>query len=574
MANASKTKPWLKFYFEGVEEEIQALKWRNLPEFLREASRTYAGQPAFTICLPNGMAATLTFAELDRWSDALAVYLREVAKLKVGDRIAIQMPNALANPIAIVGALKAGLVIVNTNPLYTVPEMLHQFTDSGAVAVIALDLFADRLAEVLPKTKIKTVLIARVGDFFPWTKSTLIHLVQKFKDKSVPAISFSHSKFLDALTAGEKLQQGGGKSAQSYEADIDLESLALLQYTGGTTGVSKGAMLTHGNLISNVQQMTSFISDRLKPGVETILTVLPLYHVFAFTVNLVTLLRVGAHNILIPNPRPLSNLKVAFARYPITWFTGVNTLFNGLANEAWFQASPPKSLHTSVAGGMALQSAVADRWLKASGTPVYEGYGLTESSPVLTFNPIGPNAKKDTIGIPVPSTEIKCVDEDGKEVPLGTPGELIARGPQIMKGYWEKPEETAKSLRGGWLYTGDVATQDADGFFRIVDRKKDMILVSGFNVFPNEVEDAIAKNPKVLEVAVIGVPDAENGEAVKAFIVPKDPSLTLEEVRSFCRGSLTGYKIPKFVEFRKELPKSPVGKILRKELRTPASKQT
>jgi long-chain acyl-CoA synthetase len=342
--------------------------------------------------------------------------------------------------------------------------------------------------------------------------------------------------------------------------------LACLQYTGGTTGDSKGAMLTHGNIVMNMAQTMEMVGTNIEKGAETVLTALPLYHIFAFTVNMLGFYSMGARNILIPNPRPLANLRRAFENYKITWTTGVNTLFNGLCNEFWFVENPPKYLKSSCAGGMALQSAVAERWEKVTKTPVIEGYGLTESSPVITFNPFG-KARAGTIGIPIPSTDVRCVDETGAEVPLGQPGELAARGPQIMAGYWQKPEETAKTLKDGWLLTGDIGTMDADGYFKIVDRKKDMVLVSGFNVYPNEVEDTIVKHPGVLEAAVIGVPDGAAGEAVKAFIVRRDASLTVAQVRAHCKEHLTAYKVPKHVEFRDDLPKSNVGKILRKDLR-------
>ena len=364
-------------------------------------------------------------------------------------------------------------------------------------------------------------------------------------------------------------RKAAGADVKGYVDGVKLDSLAALQYTGGTTGVSKGAMLSHGNLLGNVAQMLSMNAALLKEGEESILTALPLYHIFAYTVNLLLFYQIGGHNVLIPSPRPPRNLQKAFEKYPVTWFSGVNTLFNALANEEWFQQAPPKSLKLSVAGGMALHGAVAKRWKEVVGTPVIEGYGLTEASPVVSFNPVD-RVKEGTIGIPFPSTDVKLVDEDRKPVAPGQPGELACKGPQVMLGYWERPDETAKVLEDGWLYTGDIAQMDEEGYFKIVDRKKDMILVSGFNVYPNEVEDCLAHHPGVREAAVIGVPDEHSGEAVKAFVVKKDPSLTAESVVKHCRESLAGYKVPRQVEFRDDLPKSPIGKIIRRELRTTA----
>jgi long-chain acyl-CoA synthetase len=558
-------RPWAKFYPVGVRHTIDEAPHPNLAAMVRSVARTYGDKPAFTLCLPNGMGGTLSYAEVDRWSDAFAVYLREVLKLKPGARIALQTPNALAFPIVAYGVFKAGCVLININPLYTAEEMGKVFADGEPDLVVVIDMFATHLPTAFGIHKVPNVVVSRITEFMPWLQGTLVGLVQKYKDKSVKPVTVPHTTFQAALAAGEAAK--GSANIAAYTDGVGLDTLAVLQYTGGTTGVSKGAMLTHGNLLMNMAQSLEMVASNLEKGKETILTALPLYHIFAFTVNMLGFWYLGAHNILIPNPRPLTNLQKAFEKYPITTLTGVNTLFNGLNNEPWFRDNPPKTLKTSSAGGMALQDAVAKRWVEVTGTPVIEGYGLTESSPVLSFNPLN-NVREGTIGIPVPSTDIKCVDDEGKEVALGQPGELVARGPQIMAGYWKKPDETAKTIRDGWLYTGDVAIQDADGFFKIVDRKKDMVLVSGFNVFPNEVEDALAKHPSVLEVAVIGVPDGAAGEAVKAFVVKKpDTELAAEEIRTFAREHLTAYKVPKFVEFRTELPKSNVGKILRKDLR-------
>jgi long-chain acyl-CoA synthetase len=558
-------RPWTKFYPVGVRHTIDEAPHPNLAAMVRSVARTYADKPAFTLCLPNGMGGSLTYAEIDRWSDAFAVYLRQVLKLKPGARIALQTPNALAFPIVAYGVFKAGCVLININPLYTAEEMGKVFADGEPDLVVVIDMFASNLPAAFAIHKVPNVVVSRITEFMPFLQGTLVGLVQKYKDKSVKPVPVPHTTFQAALAAGQAAKSGANIAA--YTEGVGLDTLAVLQYTGGTTGVSKGAMLTHGNLLMNMAQSLEMVASNLEKGKETILTALPLYHIFAFTVNMLGFWYLGAHNILIPNPRPLTNLQKAFEKFPITTLTGVNTLFNGLNNEPWFRDNPPKTLKTSSAGGMALQDAVAKRWQEVTKTPVIEGYGLTESSPVLSFNPFG-NVREGTIGIPVPSTDIKCVDDEGKEVALGQPGELVARGPQIMAGYWKKPEETAKTVRDGWLYTGDIAIQDDDGFFKIVDRKKDMVLVSGFNVFPNEVEDALAKHPAVLEVAVIGVPDGASGEAVKAFVVKKpDAEVSADDIRTFAREQLTAYKVPKTVEFRTELPKSNVGKILRKDLR-------
>jgi long-chain acyl-CoA synthetase len=562
---AAPARPWTKFYSVGMRHTIDEAPHPNLAAMVRSVARTYGGKTAFSLCLPNGMGGSLSYAEIDRWSDAFAVYLRDVLKLPAGARVALQTPNALAFPIVAFGTFKAGCVLININPLYTAEEMGKVFADGEPDVLVIIDMFAEKLPAAFAIHTVKTVVISSITDFMPWLQGTLVGLVQKYKDKSVKPAPVLHTTFRAALAAGEARK--GATPIAAYAETVGLDTLAVLQYTGGTTGVSKGAMLTHGNLVMNMAQSLEMVASNMVKGEETILTALPLYHIFAFTVNMLGFWYLGAHNVMVPNPRPLTNLQKAFEKYPVSMLTGVNTLFNGLNNEPWFRDNPPKALKSSCAGGMALQDAVARRWKEVTGTPVIEGYGLTESSPVLTFNPLDA-VKEGTIGVPVPSTDIKCVDDDGREVPLGQPGELIAKGPQIMAGYWRKPEDTARTVRDGWLYTGDIATQDEDGYFRIVDRKKDMVLVSGFNVFPNEVEDTLAKHPAVLEVAVVGVPDGAAGEAVKAFIVKKPGAdLTVEEVRAFCKEHLTNYKVPKLVEFRSELPKTNVGKILRKDLR-------
>ena len=534
--------------------------FRTLPELIANAAAEYADTVAFTQCMPNGMNGSLTYAQVEALSDAFAAYLREDVGLKAGDRVAVQMPNCLSYPVVAFGILKAGCVLVNTNPLYTASEMIHQFSDSGAKALVIIDMFADRLPEVVAATDVETVVTLRIGEFFPPVIAGVIRLVQKWWNRSLPAITVEHTGLQAALASGrERL----GK-AESYVAHLDADSLTALQYTGGgTTGVAKGAMLSHGNLVANTLQMMQLLSTHIRPGKEVVLTALPMYHIVAFTVNLIGFFHEGARNILIPSPRPPSNLKRAFENYKITWTTGVNTLFNALLNERWFSENPPKHLVASAAGGMALHESVSERWRGVTGTPIVEGYGLTETSPALTFNPLGGVGKDGTIGIPVPSTDIRCVGEDG----VGEDGELIARGPQVTSGYWNRPDDTANAMLDGWFRTGDIAQMDEDGYFTIVDRKKDMVLVSGFNVYPNEVEERIAAMPGVLEVGVIGMPDEKTGESVRAYIVATENPPTEAEVIAHCREALAAYKVPKSVRFVEELPKSPIGKILRRELR-------
>ena len=560
--------PWLANYPSDVPKELPPVPFANLPELIRFASAQYEKTTAFTQVMPNGMNGSLTYGQVDQLSDYFASYLREELGLAAGDRVAVQMPNCLSYPIVAFGVFKAGCVLVNTNPLYTANELIHQFSDSGATTLVIIDMFADCLPEVMAKTNIKNVVTVKISEFFPPVVGGIVRAVQKIWSRSLPKIAIKHAKFSATLAAG-KAKYSKEKVA-SYSAPLKAESLAALQYTGGTTGVSKGAMLSHGNLVTNTLQMIAHSGTGMRAGREIVLTALPLYHIFAFTVNLLGFYYNGARNILVPSPRPPSNLRRAFDNYKITWLSGVNTLFNALLNERWFQDAPPKYLHASAAGGMALQASVAERWRELTGTPIVEGYGLTESSPVLTFNLLTGLAKDGTIGIPVPSTEIRCVDENGNEVAVGESGEIIARGPQIMQGYWQKPEETANALKNGWLHTGDIAKMDADGYFTIVDRLKDMILVNGFNVYPNEIEEQLAAAPGVLEVGVIGVPDDQTGERVQAYVKTSIPAPSADELIAHCRKNLTAYKIPKEIIFVDELPKSPIGKILRRTLRDQA----
>ncbi|MDB4607040.1 AMP-binding protein [Pontimonas sp.] len=559
------SRPWLAHYPTDVAPELAPTSLARIPDLVRSASATYSGTIAFTQCMPNGMNGSLTYDRVDSLSDNFAAYLRETLGLKQGDRVAVQMPNSLSYAVVAFGVFKAGCVLVNTNPLYTAPEMVHQFSDSGAKVLVVSDMFADRLPEVLDKTDIATVVTVKISEFFPPLISRVIRMVQKWWNKSLPTIEVAHTGFQEALAAGRASQKA--ERLEAYLEGIAADSMAALQYTGGTTGVSKGAVLTHGNLVSNTLQMISMNGVYIRPGKEIVATALPMYHIFAFTVNLLGFYHSGARNILVPTPRPPSNLKRVFENYKITWTTGVNTLFNALLNERWFTDSPPKHLVASAAGGMALHESVAARWRQVTGTPIVEGYGLTESSPVLTFNPLGGLGKDGSIGIPVPSTDVKCVDESGEEVADGEAGELVAKGPQIMQGYWQRPEETAESLKDGWLHTGDIAQRDSDGYFTIVDRKKDMILVSGFNVYPNEVEEQIAAFPGVIEVGVVGLPHPTSGESVNAFVVVDSSAPSAEDIIAHARESLAAYKIPSTVTFVEELPKSPIGKILRRELR-------
>lgn len=547
---------WQKNYPEQIPHEIDLKGCTSIKYLIEERLKMFAGKTAY-----HCMGKDLSFSEIDTKSAAFACYLTENLGLKKGDRIAIQLPNVLQFPVVLFGAIRAGLVIVNTNPLYTEREMEHQFKDSGAKAIVILDNFASKLEQILPKTSIKHIITTELGDFLSFPKSILVNKVVKHVKKMVPSFHLPQANSLNSC-----IKWGRGKRLKNVE--ISLDDTAILQYTGGTTGVAKGAELTHENLLSNMMQIRCWMLPSLEEGKEHVITPLPLYHVFSFTVNCLAMLYLGAENTLITNPRDIPGFIKDLKRKPFTVLTSLNTLFNALLNSPEFGSVDFSKLKISVAGGMAMQKSVIENWQKTTGTHIAEGYGLTETSPVLCCNPINGTERIGTIGMPLPSTDIKIVDEEGKELPIGEEGELCAKGPQVMKGYWNKPDETAKIFDGdGWLLTGDIAKVDEDGFFQIVDRKKDMILVSGFNVYPNEIEDIVSKIPEVLEVAAIGIPDEKSGEAVKIFVVKKDENLTAETILAFCKENLTGYKRPKFVEFRTELPKSNVGKILRKELR-------
>ncbi len=561
-------RKWTRFYPKGTAPDLGPLKYPHMPAAIRDASATYAKQAAFTLALPNGSQGSITFEETDRLSDQFAVYLREVAGFKAGDRVAIQAPNCLAYPVAVFGTLKAGLVMANTNPLYTAAEMTHQFTDSGAVGLIVIDLFATKVADVLPKTSIKTVVVVGISDLLPPLKRFVIRSVQKYVKKMIPPIAFPHTTMARALAAGAE-RIAAGADPKVYVQSLNHDSIAALQYTGGTTGVAKGAVLTHGNLVANTLQGLEMWKPFLRLGEEVMLTALPLYHIFAFTANLMIMYMAGGRNVLVPSPRPLSNLKTVMTTEPITWFTGVNTLFAGLMHEPWFSERQDWTLRGSVAGGMALVPVIGERWEAMTKTPIYQGYGLTETSPVATLNPFH-RPKREAIGVPIPGTDVRFVDADGRDLPFGEVGELLVKGPQVMQGYWQRPDETARVLRDGWLATGDIAKMDDEGYIQIVDRKKDMILVSGFNVYPNEVEAVLMTHPGVADAAVVGVPDDELGEIVVAFVTKTDPALTEDAIRQHCKLSLTNYKVPRIVIFKHDLPKSNVGKVLRKDLRDAA----
>lgn len=559
--------PWSKFYDPNTNESFDKFEYSNLADMVVKSAKQWANIDAYSAILPNGLKSKLTYKEISEYSDDFAVYLREICQLKKGDRVAIQLPNCFAYPICTFGIFKAGCVVVNTNPLYTPSEMLHQFEDSGIKALIVIDMFADKVEQILTEFKIPNIIVVSIGDFFHPLKKMLIQFGLKYIQKKIPSARFPYTKLTAALKEANNLRIHTRINTKKYWSRISLDDVAALQYTGGTTGISKGAMLTHGNFLANMHQIIEMGKSQMERGKETIMTIIPLYHIFAFTLNLITFWGYGGTNILIPNPRPLKNLKKAFEQFPVSWISGVNTLFNGLLNEPWFQKNPPKHLKACISGGAALHVAVAERWTQVTNSPIVSGFGLTEASPVVTFNLLSKLDKLDTVGIPVPGTEVAIFDENYNFVPAGTSGEIAVRGPQVMKGYWKQPEETKRAFHDDWLLTGDIGYMDDDGYLKIIDRKKDMILVSGFNVYPNEVEDCLAKHPDIQEAAVVGVPDKQSGECVKAYVVKKDAKLTEEDVIQHCQKYLTGYKIPRIIEFKKELPKTTIGKVLRRNLR-------
>ncbi|MEY2114904.1 MULTISPECIES: long-chain-fatty-acid--CoA ligase [Rhodanobacter] len=553
----SNERPWLENYPAGVPEQIDVSQYASVPAVLEEAFTRFRDRPAFA-----SFGRQLSYGQIDEMSRQFAGYLTGVLKLGKGDRVAIMMPNVLQYPIALFGTLRAGLVVVNTNPMYTARELKHQLEDSGAKAIVVLDNFAGTLQHVVAETHVQHIITTGIGDLLGFPKGALINFVLKHVKKMVPAFDLPQAvRFRDALARGA--------AHPLQPVTLGHDDIAFLQYTGGTTGVAKGAMLTHGNMVANTLQAAAWIgTDLVTPGEEVIITALPLYHIFSLTANGLVFMRLGGLNWLITNPRDMPGFVKELRKSGFTALTGVNTLFNGLLNTPGFSELDFSKLHLTLGGGMAVQRAVAERWKKVTGCTLAEAYGLTETSPAVCINPLDLKEYNGSIGLPVPSTNVAIWSEEGKPLPLGEVGELMVQGPQVMKGYWNRPDETAKVLDAdGWLHTGDIAKMDANGYFYIVDRKKDMILVSGFNVYPNEVEDTVMQHPGVLEVAAVGVPDEHSGEVVKLFVVRKDPNLTEEALKQFCRENLTGYKRPKLIEFRDSLPKSNVGKILRRELR-------
>ncbi|HEX5841487.1 MAG TPA: long-chain-fatty-acid--CoA ligase FadD1 [Pseudomonas sp.] len=547
---------WKDKYPAGIASEINPDQYPNIQAVLKESCQRFADKPAF-----SNMGKTLTYGQLYELSGQFAAYLQQHTDLQPGDRIAVQLPNVLQYPVVVFGALRAGLVVVNTNPLYTAREMEHQFNDSGAKALVSLANMAHLAEQVLPKTGIKTVIITEVGDMLSPLKRLLVNSVVKHVKKMVPAYNLPQSIKLTAALA-----KGRGQAVK--EATPGSGDIAVLQYTGGTTGVAKGAMLTHRNLVANMLQVKALMGAEMSEGSEVLIAPLPLYHIYAFTFHCMAMMLIGGHNVLITNPRDLPAMTKDLAKYKFTGFVGLNTLFVALCNNEDFRKLDFSSLKATFSGGMALQLATAERWKQVTGCPICEGFGMTETSPVASVNPFR-NIQIGTIGIPVPSTLCKVINDEGVEQPLGSIGELCVKGPQVMKGYWQRQEATDEILDAdGWLKTGDIAVIQEDGYMRIVDRKKDMILVSGFNVYPNELEDVLATLPGVLQCAAIGVPDEKSGEAIKIFVVVKPgETLTKEQVMEHMRANVTGYKVPKAVEFRDVLPTTNVGKILRRELR-------
>lgn len=554
--NGGVDKIWLDSYTQGVPAQIDAERYASLAELLQDSVARFGERPAFA-----NMGKTLSFHALDVLTRDFAAFLQSRLGLKKGDRFAIMMPNLLQYPVALFGALRAGLAVVNVNPLYTPRELRHQLTDSGTTTIVILENFAHVLEECLAETPVATVITARLGDLLPFPKSLIVNLAVKYLKQMVPAFHIANT-----IPFSEALSQG--KAASLEEVDLCRDDLAFLQYTGGTTGVAKGAMLTHGNMVANVEQATAWMRPYLSNGEETVITALPLYHIFALTGNCFAFVKIGGLNYLITNPRDMRGFVRELVKVRFTAITGVNTLFNGLLHTPGFADIDFSNLKMSIGGGMAVQASVAEKWREVTGTTLLEAYGLTETSPTVCINPFDIEAFNGSIGLPVSSTECCVKDDGGGTLGIGDTGELCVRGPQVMKGYWGRPEETRACVDAdGWFHTGDIAYFDERGFVYLVDRKKDMILVSGFNVYPSEIEEVVSAHPDVLEVGAIGVPDDQSGEAVKIIVVKRNPGLTEESLDEHCRANLTPYKCPKYVVFVNELPKSNVGKILRRELR-------
>ncbi|MDH3660556.1 MAG: AMP-binding protein [Alphaproteobacteria bacterium] len=550
---------WLASYPPGIPPTIDVGDYRSLVDMYEQSVSAFAEKIAFV-----HMDKAMTFRELDRLCLAFAAYLQGELQLEKGARVALMMPNMLQYPIALFGALRAGCTVVNCNPLYTPRELEHQLKDSGAEAIVILENFASVLEPIIDKTEVKHVIVTKLGDMLGFPKGLVVNAVVRFIKKMVPSW-----RIPGALSFGSVLKQGLQQELRPM--DLGHDDLAFLQYTGGTTGVPKGAMLSHGSMVANLLQAKAWLKPFVSEGGETIITALPLYHIFALTANCFTHFVIGATNVLITNPRDISALVKEMSKHPFTAITGVNTLFNALLNNAAFAELDFSKLRLCLAGGMSLHQSVADRWKQVTGRPLLEAYGLTETSPAVTINPLDLDNANGSIGLPIPSTEVAIRDDDGKDLPIGEAGELCVRGPQVMVGYWQRPAETAEVMTpDGFLRTGDIAVMDEKGFIRIVDRKKDMILVSGFNVYPNEIEEVVSTHPGVLEVGAVGVPDAKSGEAIKIVVVKKDVTLTSESLITFCHSKLTGYKVPHHIEFRDELPKTNVGKVLRRALRDEA----
>jgi len=551
----SSNRPWLASYSPSVPHDIDISEFPSIVSVLDQAIQRYADRPAF-----SNFGKELSYRDVDKLSTDFANYLIHELKLKKGERVAIMLPNILQYPVAIFGVLRAGMTVVNTNPLYTERELKHQLEDSGATVLVVLENFATTAQQILADTKVKQVVVTSIGEMLG-AKGMLMNFVLRHVKQAVPAYDLP-----GAITFSQALAKGSNHTLPNIT--IQADEIAFLQYTGGTTGVAKGAMLSHSNLVANMQQASAWLGENINEGREIIITALPLYHIFALTDNCLVFMKFGGLNYLITNPRDMPGFVKELRKSHFTAITGVNTLFNGLLNTPGFAELDFSRVRLALGGGMAVQKAVADKWKKTTGITLLEAYGLTETSPACCMNPLDLKDVNGAIGLPISSTYCCVKDDDGNTMPQGEIGELCVKGPQVMQGYWQRPDETAKVIDAeGWLHTGDIAKMDDRGFFYIVDRKKDMILVSGFNVFPNEIEDVVASMPGVLEVAAVGIPDEKSGEAVKLVVVKKDPALSAADIKAFCREELTGYKQPKVIEFRTELPKTNVGKILRRELR-------
>jgi len=549
-------RPWLSSYPKGISADIEIEKYASVVEIFEQSVKEFANRPAF-----SNLGTSLTYSQFDEATKAVAAYLQKTLKLKKGDRIAIMMPNLLQNPVSIFGSLRAGLTVVNTNPLYTARELRHQLIDSGATTIIVLENYAQTVQEVVADTDVKHIIITKMGDMLNFPKSLLINLAVKYIKKIVPAFSLPGAiSFQTVISEGSK---------QNLEpVHLTHNDLAFLQYTGGTTGIAKGAMLSHKNMVANMLQASEWIKNDIKPGQETIITALPLYHIFSLTANCMVFIEAGGHNVLITNPRDFKGFVKELSKTSFTVITGVNTLFNALINTKGFHDIDFSNLKITLGGGMSVQAAVAAQWQQITGCALVEAFGLTETSPAVCINPLNIKNYNGSIGLPIPSTYCKLIDSEGNDIINNEAGELCVKGPQVMQGYWKRPEETACALsKDGWLKTGDMAKMDGHGFFYIVDRLKEMILVSGFNVFPNEIENVIVDHPGVLECGVIGIPDEQRGEAIKAFVVKKDISLTEAELIAHCKKNLTPYKIPSSITFIQSLPKTNIGKVLRRALK-------